>query len=73
MPEVTSEPLTTEEVAGMTRIPTATLRYFRYLGTGPRSYKLGRKVVYDRADVDAWIAEQKKSTAAGGAATARRA
>jgi predicted DNA-binding transcriptional regulator AlpA len=65
--------LTTTEVSALTGIPAATLRYYRYLGTGPRSYRLGRTVVYDRADLDEWINEQKKSTAAGGTAAARRA
>jgi excisionase family DNA binding protein len=59
--------MTTDEVAELTRIPEATLRYYRYLGTGPRSYKLGRKVLYDRADVEKWIAEQKAATSSGGA------
>lgn len=55
-------PMTTEEVAASTRTPAATLRYWRWRGIGPRSYKLGRRVVYDRNDVERWIAEQKKAT-----------
>lgn len=66
----TAKPLTTDEVAELTRIPETTLRYYRYLGTGPRSFKLGRRVLYDRADVERWIAEQKKATSSGGNARA---
>ena len=48
--------LTITEVAEMTRLPEATLRWFRSQGTkGPKSAKLGRRVVYREADVLAWI------------------
>lgn len=70
MPDVTTRPLTTDEVSERTGVPGATLRYFRYLGTGPRSYKLGRRIVYDLADVEAWVAAQKKATSAGGTVSA---
>jgi predicted DNA-binding transcriptional regulator AlpA len=58
----------TEEVSQETGIPAATLRYWRHIGTGPRSARLGRRVVYRRSDVEAWIAAQfeaaeKKATA----------
>jgi predicted DNA-binding transcriptional regulator AlpA len=46
-----------EEVSAMARIPLATLYYYRSTGMGPKSGKLGRRVVYRRADVEAWIAE----------------
>jgi predicted DNA-binding transcriptional regulator AlpA len=47
--------LTIEEVSEMTRIPIATLRYYRATGQGPKSARLGRRVVYRRSDVEAWI------------------
>lgn len=50
--------LTLEEVAEKTRLPVATLRYFRHCGTGPKSAKLGRRVVYREAEVARWIDEQ---------------
>jgi predicted DNA-binding transcriptional regulator AlpA len=55
------EYMTTAEVSDLTRLPQETLRYYRHLGDkGPRSFKLGgRRVVYDRADVLAWIEEQQ--------------
>jgi predicted DNA-binding transcriptional regulator AlpA len=50
-----AEILLMEEVAELTRIPVSTLRYYRYYGKGPRSFKLGSSVVYKRADVLDWI------------------
>ncbi len=47
-----------EEVADMTRLPIATLRWYRATGKGgPKSGKIGnRRVMYRRADVEQWIA-----------------
>ncbi len=53
--------LLTDEVALMTRVPTATLRYFRHCGTGPASFRLGRRVVYRRETVLAWLAQQEQA------------
>jgi len=39
-------------------IPENTLSYWRAMGTGPKSAKLGRRVVYRRSDVEAWIDAQ---------------
>lgn len=55
--------LDTQETAEMCHTSPETLRYWRHLGKGPLSYKLGRRVVYDRADVERWIDEQKQATA----------
>lgn len=61
--------LTTKEASQyLESTPEATLRWWRHQGIGPKSYKLGaRRVVYDRADLDAWLDEQKLATAVGGA------
>lgn len=53
--------LTTDEVAEVTRVPAGTLAYWRHVGGGPKSGKLGRRVVYRRTDVQAWIAQGFKS------------
>ena len=51
--------LTLAETNEKTRVPVATLRYWRHLGNqGPRSFRLGGRVVYKESDVDAWIDEQ---------------
>lgn len=50
--------LTIDEAAEIVRTPVGTLRYWRYLGTGPRSFRLGRRVFYRQADVEEWINAQ---------------
>ena len=51
----THQLMTMAEVAEKTRIPENTLRFYRHKGTGPKSAKIGGRVMYRRADVDAWI------------------
>lgn len=52
------ELLTIIEAAVLLPAPVATLRYWRHLGTGPRSFRLGRRVVYRRADLLGWMEAQ---------------
>lgn len=63
-----SKMMTTAEVSALTRVPAETLRYYRWRGRGegPISFKIGRTIVYERADVDAWIAARKRTTAVNG-------
>ncbi len=56
----TTDLMTLAETAAYLRTPVATLRYWRHLGEGPAGFRLGRRVVYRRADVDRWIAEQQR-------------
>jgi excisionase family DNA binding protein len=58
------ELLTIAEVAAIVRVPVATLRYWRHLGTGPRSFRVGRGVRYWRTDVTAWLEQQRSNEAA---------
>ena len=51
--------LTIGEAAELLRAPVATLRYWRHLGSGPHSFRLGRRVLYRRDDLHAWIAAQR--------------
>lgn len=54
-----NEILFTADVSKQTGIPEATLRYWRFQGIGPKSFKLGpRKVAYKASDVEAWIEQQ---------------
>ena len=69
-PPADDELLTIREVAAIVRAPIATLRYWRHLGTGPRSFRLGRRVVYRVGDLQAWI-ETQASDSCAGAATSR--
>jgi hypothetical protein len=52
------ELLTITEAAELLRAPVATLRYWRHLGSGPRSFRLGRRVLYRVDDLRAWIDAQ---------------
>ena len=58
--------LTITEAAELLRAPVATLRYWRHLGTGPTSFRLGRRVVYRRDDLQAWIDARRDSGAPAG-------
>lgn len=50
--------MTRAEVAELLRTPENTLRHWRQIGIGPKAGKVGRRVMYRRADVEAWIEEQ---------------
>ena len=56
--------LITAEVAELVRAPIETVRYWRHIGKGPKSFKVGRRVLYAVEDVEAWIAQAKANTAA---------
>jgi predicted DNA-binding transcriptional regulator AlpA len=47
-----------KEVSPLVRRPEATLAYWRSVGKGPKYAKLNGRVVYRKADVEAWIQEQ---------------
>lgn len=47
--------MTMDEVSEFVRIPVSTLRFYRHKGEGPRSGKIGGRIMYRRADVEAWI------------------
>ena len=50
--------MTTDEVAEYLRTPAATVRYWVHRGEGPRSFKIGRRRMFRRQDVDAWLMGQ---------------
>ena len=53
------ELLTITEAAAIVRAPVNTLRYWRHLGTGPASFRVGRRVLYRQSDLIAWIHTQE--------------
>lgn len=55
----TSLLLTNAEVAAWLRRPPRTLTQWRYRGVGPAYVKVGGAVLYDRSDVEKWLAEQR--------------
>lgn len=50
-PEFISE----ADAAAMLHNAIPTLRFWRYTGTGPTYYKIGRRVAYRRADVISYM------------------
>jgi predicted DNA-binding transcriptional regulator AlpA len=47
-----------EQAAEMCGQSVSTLRWWKQQGVGPRSAKIGRRVMYKRAEVSAWIDQQ---------------
>lgn len=47
--------LTTREVADLIRSTVPAVRQMRHRGTGPQGTRVGRGVLYDAADVRAWL------------------
>ena len=60
LPHGDDELMTIKEVATLVRVPEATLRYWRHLGTGPHGFRIGRSVRYWRNDVMHWLEEQSR-------------
>jgi hypothetical protein len=50
--------LTQAEVAERIRRPLATMRYWRYVGVGPKGTNIAGRVLYRESDVEAWLADQ---------------
>lgn len=46
--------MTTQEVAERYRTAPSTVRYWRSMGYGPEGRKVGRRVLYDPEDVEAF-------------------
>ncbi len=47
--------LSTDEVARLLVVPVTTLYTWRYKGTGPKAYRVGKHLRYRLADVIAWL------------------
>jgi prophage regulatory protein len=47
----------------LTGTPKSTWRYWAHIGTGPASFKLGRRRVWRRSTVLAWLADQEQTPA----------
>jgi DNA-binding transcriptional MerR regulator len=55
--------LTTVEVADLARTSPETVRFWRHVGKGPESFKVGRKVLYAVEDVERWLADARDGAA----------
>jgi predicted DNA-binding transcriptional regulator AlpA len=60
------EIVSTATAAQILGVAPGTLRYWRYMDQGPRSFRVGRHVKYRREDIEAWISSQIAATARGG-------
>ena len=53
---------TAQDVADYLTVPIATLYQWRYLGTGPTAYRVGRYLRYEPAAVQTWLEQQARPT-----------
>ena len=56
---------TAQDVADYLLVPIATLYQWRYLGTGPTAYRVGRHLRYEPAAVQAWLNQPARHPAGG--------
>ena len=54
-----TEILDSKQLEQFTGTRASTWRYWASLGQGPASFKLGRRRVWRRAAVEAWLADQE--------------
>ena len=57
-PDEPSRFLNTRDLAQLLGVPTSTIRYWRLNGQAPPSVKLGRHILFERKQVEAWLQEQ---------------
>jgi excisionase family DNA binding protein len=60
--------LATPQAANYVGLGKSTLDKARLIGSGPRFVKLGRRVLYDPTDLDAWLNEHRRSSTSDHAA-----
>lgn len=58
---VTERYLTTEELAAELRTTVETVHWWHKTGKGPKSFKVGRRRLYAREDVDAFVAAARNA------------
>lgn len=56
--------LTTQEVADLLCMSPEGVRWWRHVGRGPRSFRVGRRVLYAAEDVERFIAEAREQDTA---------
>jgi hypothetical protein len=54
------EYMTTHELADLMRTSPESVRFWRHVGKGPRSFKAGRAVLYARHDVEEWLSALRR-------------
>jgi excisionase family DNA binding protein len=56
------ELLTLDEAADYLRRPVDTLRYWRKTGRGPAAARVGKGLLYRKADLDRWVQAQERES-----------
>lgn len=56
--------LTTDDLGDRFRTSAGTVRYWRHIGYGPTGVRIGRRTLFDLAEVERWEAEQLAKGAA---------
>jgi excisionase family DNA binding protein len=49
------------EVAQITRLSESTLRWLRHQGRGPAGFRLGRRLLFRRGEVEAWLRHHEQA------------
>jgi excisionase family DNA binding protein len=55
VPVSSSSMLTPDDVAELLRVSRFTLENWRFEGSGPDWFRIGRRIRYRRSDLDAWV------------------
>jgi excisionase family DNA binding protein len=63
VPTKKQEFMTTEELAELLRTSRGNVHYWRHIGKGPPAVKVGRRVLFRRADVEAWLEDHESDPA----------
>ena len=56
-----SDLLLLPEVAQITRQSVSTLRWLRHKGEGPPGFKVGRRLLFRRGEVEAWLRQHEQA------------
>jgi predicted DNA-binding transcriptional regulator AlpA len=56
------EVVTEKQLAGMLKIHPVTLWRMRRDGVAPKHFRAGRRILYRRGDIEAWMEEQMVKT-----------
>jgi DNA-binding transcriptional MerR regulator len=59
---MTRKVLRLQQISERTTVPVATLRYWRHIGTGPPTFRLGKHIVAYEDEVDGWLREQEEGS-----------
>ncbi|MEU4414468.1 helix-turn-helix transcriptional regulator [Nocardia salmonicida] len=65
-PDIWANRYTADGAADYYGVTRRTMDNLRREGGGPRYYRLFGRIVYDRADLDAYVAERKAATVTSG-------